>query len=773
MSIYVYYDFRIKSENPKLLLKSLLNKNTGIINLDYLVKMPSNLQDVMTYDTWAEKTFGYSYNWPIDSYEIKDNVVRLYIHKNKTYYNLQPWFNKFKNNLDVYEADEYDNGDYHHAFYKNKNIVWLNHWDELGIELKRILNNNNKKEILEYLQNNYYLPEGLNEKELTEIISTLIEKYPKLYKYIPNKYKSDLNFVKKVLNKNNNIYDLLDIDIQKNREVIITLLNSENNNLNEDEVYGIYEIINEYYKDDIQVLKLLVKYNSKEFLKYQYLLNDDKEVALSILGKNSFSGKIFDLLSDRLKNDIDIAMKTVEYEPYNNYSSIFNELYKDNKEVALHAIEYESLSRYHQYVLSHLSDRLRNDDDIVNKSISHNPLSFEYAGDKFKNDINLCIKVLKIAPSLINSMNESFLEDYDFCENFIKTLKSYTKSKKCPDFCSDAWRYILEKIKNEQILNDKEFVIDTIKNGAYLWNVNNRYINDKEIMIPALVKDKFLYEHIPDEYHDNKEYAIAALSNKLSLPKIKGNQKFLDRIDRMVYSTLINFLGRGWFNSLFYESSGDCLQYASDKLKDNKEIVEYAISSTPHSFIYASDRLKDDKEIFMYFINKMGLKVKLEANDDFDEIVTNVINNVGNLYNFLSLNYRSRMDIIEIAIDKYVNTSSSFEMNIPFDKLTETNRIDIMAKLMTKWPDEFKGLDYKYRNNNKIVINEIKANGNNLKYAGNLFQKSKKYIDLAKKNLEITSNEKFYQDINMENGYDDIIKENDIGTQIDIDDFPF
>ena len=48
------------------------------------------------------------------------------------------------------------------------------------------------------------------------------------------------------------------------------------------------------------------------------------------------------------------------------------------------------------------------------------------------------------------------------------------------------------------------------------------------------------------------------------------------------------------------------LEYASDRLKDNEEIVKIAVQYNGYSLQYASDRLKDNEEIVKIAIQNDG-----------------------------------------------------------------------------------------------------------------------------------------------------------------------
>jgi hypothetical protein len=77
-----------------------------------------------------------------------------------------------------------------------------------------------------------------------------------------------------------------------------------------------------------------------------------------------------------------------------------------------------------------------------------------------------------------------------------------------------------------------------------------------------------------------------------------------------------------WSNEDFVKEAinvygGICLSYASNKLRNNKEIVKLAISINADSFRYASVSLRNDEEIFKYAIeNKIVMTCLKNAGED-------------------------------------------------------------------------------------------------------------------------------------------------------------
>ena len=53
-------------------------------------------------------------------------------------------------------------------------------------------------------------------------------------------------------------------------------------------------------------------------------------------------------------------------------------------------------------------------------------------------------------------------------------------------------------------------------------------------------------------------------------------------------------------------NQGSLLDYASDELKNDKQIVLAAINNNPEALEFASDKLKEDKEVVYNSVSKVG-----------------------------------------------------------------------------------------------------------------------------------------------------------------------
>lgn len=789
MSVEISYKFKIKEKNAKELMNKLI-KDSILINFDYLLKMPDELKEKTSYDNWACEKFGHSYKWTVDEVYIKkDDILTILISGNKTYFNLEPWFNKFKENLEVYIYSEYDRcadpiDNYSHIYYNDGKIIYSSHREEIQNDLKKILDTNDKEKIIDYLTTEFEMPNEFKDKPLVEILSIFISIYPTLFEVLPDNYKNDKKFIKKCINKNSNIYKYIKNDeLLNDRDIILTVLKSKNNyNYSQEEKtsYKFKEMIFEKYKNDREIILNLIKSEPYMFYKYSDIYNDDKEMVLAASKIDYRSENNYSLFSDRLKEDRDIV-KAIAKEKCCKIKG-FWERYNDDKEIALIALnnEHKHIDIY-KCILQNLSDRLKNDDEIVFVSVKNNPESFQYVSSRLKKSKELSISALKKDIKTIKYLDNELLNDYEFCKEIIKILRRKKNYK--------VWYESLQYIKNDKILSDRKFVKEAILNGANTWSPNyvfERFLDDEDIMLLLLIKDDYVYRYLPIEYKDNKKYLFAALTNKYSLKELKEPKNIGDFLKQLTLGTTYGSIISNAFDGFSFRESGNNLKYTSDRLKDDKDCVLYAINQTAWAYQYASDRLKDDEEVIRLFLKQMGIIKSKNNKKNKDDLIFELVKKYPYIFNYLSVKYRSNYKLIMFALEEYTPNYSGekIEINAILDNLSYEQKKEFYLKAVLKWKKSFGDLEDEFRNDNDIVLNAIKAYGNNLRYASDEYKNNDEYINLARKQMEeYNKYEKFYLDETNENEEDFLDEVNnylnnncfDDNSFIDfgIDDLPF
>jgi hypothetical protein len=104
---------------------------------------------------------------------------------------------------------------------------------------------------------------------------------------------------------------------------------------------------------------------------------------------------------------------------------------------------------------------------------------------------------------------------------------------------------------------------------------------------------------------------------------------------------------------------GGALEFASERLKDDAEIVLKAVQKYGGALEFASKRLKDDKEFVLAAIqeNGMALQFATEQLKDDSEIVLKAIQENGMAFKFASERLKDDPEIIRIFIEKNPTTT--------------------------------------------------------------------------------------------------------------------
>lgn len=179
---------------------------------------------------------------------------------------------------------------------------------------------------------------------------------------------------------------------------------------------------------------------------------------------------------------------------------------------------------------------------------------------------------------------------------------------------------LVEKVKNE--LLNLDYGLKEIENEK----VKKIICSDFDFMSIRLKNYGFNIKHASDEIKDNEDMVFIALTNCE-----------LELIDYNLFCTPINYASdRIKNNKIFARKAlnyyGLCLTDFSDEIKDDKEIVKLSIRQNPESFMFISSKLKNDKEIIILafqegfnYINCLSKEYKKDRNFMFQLLKINIL----------------------------------------------------------------------------------------------------------------------------------------------------
>ena len=170
------------------------------------------------------------------------------------------------------------------------------------------------------------------------------------------------------------------------------------------------------------------------------------------------------------------------------------------------------------------------------------------------------------------------------------------------------------------------------------------------------------------------------------------------------------------------------LYNASEKLKDDKEVVMAAVSNQIHkegdypSLYHASEKLKADKEVIMAAVNKNGLALRYasdELKDDKEAVMTAISNN-GVALQYASEKLKKEEEIVKTAISNngaaLLNVSDELKADKEMIIKSLNNKLLSSGKFLSVWKlakKLFLQTITKFDADDVFIIQSIKTKGKN------------------------------------------------------------
>lgn len=286
--------------------------------------------------------------------------------------------------------------------------------------------------------------------------------------------------------------------------------------------------------DKSLILDMVKKDPSK--LKNLHEYQDDREVVMQAITINP---SVFQYASERLRNDKEIALKVVA-KNYEMLRFLGDEL-KENANVFLVAIT----NNYHSY--RYLPESLKDNKEIMSVVISQIGEYLKDASPRLKDDEQLVLTAIKNSPSAFAYASSRLKNDLRFILKFFKIFPIRKENELRTFFASLPNEVVSLIIDNKIVMLE---LIKKIGTSAYL-HVSDELKKDKEIVLETIKKSKTIPSRLPKELLDDKELMLQAVN-----------------------------------------ISGYNLEFVSDRLKDDEDIVKTAIANAPKAIWKASRRLQ-------------------------------------------------------------------------------------------------------------------------------------------------------------------------------------
>ena len=157
----------------------------------------------------------------------------------------------------------------------------------------------------------------------------------------------------------------------------------------------MHHLLNDYYDSFVKCCYL----NEEELIDaIPIVLLDKYDIVYSLLemGKRN----VFQHVSDRLKDNEQLAMEAVILDGYN--LQYVSDRLKDNEDIVL------ASTNYCPWAIQYASDRLKDNEDIVLASTNQCPWTIQYASDRLKNDDRIVLPLIHKDDTVFMYVNERY-----------------------------------------------------------------------------------------------------------------------------------------------------------------------------------------------------------------------------------------------------------------------------------------------------------------------------------------------------------------------------
>lgn len=309
---------------------------------------------------------------------------------------------------------------------------------------------------------------------------------------------------------------------------------------------------------------------------------------------------------DDLRRRFEDLKKTKSKKNQYEKNSYIKPVINDKKSDLLNNIE------YNKYAFSSASEELKNDKEILMKELNYRGDSLYYSNELLRDDKEVVLIAVKNNWNAIQYASKRLQNDKDVVLEAVK--------------CKWIDLYHALLYTSVELRDDKDIALEAVKNRCYyLEYVSERLKDDKDVVLEAIKKPMLVLD---------MEREIEKLTNTLE--------------ER--HSLWYAFYDKFWFNIVF----DSALKYASDRLKDDKDIVIEAVKNDWNAIEYASDRLKDDEDVVIEAIKNdwNAIKYSSERLKNNKKIVLDAIANHLDTLDCIPIELKNekkfKLEIIEI-----------------------------------------------------------------------------------------------------------------------------
>jgi len=485
-----------------------------------------------------------------------------------------------------------------------------------------------------------------------ELVLLAVSENGLVLEFVPAIYQNNKDIVLAACLNNYKAIKYASLHVQKDREFMKNIM----------EKYNIVKYINPLLYNDKEMIMLLIKYENlwwdQDYENCQNItlkyasdeFKNDYEIVLSAIKKSSYS---LQYASKELQNNYNIVLtavnkkgRTIKYasiELRNNYNIVLAAIKEDiecvryisktlldNENIILTGIK---SNKYHTLlILEHVSDRLRNNYDIVLNAVIKNHNNYKYAPLIFRMNENIIFEAICQNPSIVKIIPKSAFKNESVFYNLVKKIKEI-KSDDTDYNLIELYTLLLKKTENKKV------IINLIKIDKHIFKgLSKDQQNDKSFLLEIIKQEMYVYELLPLKVLEDKEFVIKCY-NLMDKTQILN---FLDLIINKLYNSKTNSIYKSeelkflqnnikFFNHIhnintenynltFIKNNAEILHLL------NKNVVKYLIEKKEYKIIYDNEELsKISKEEFNTIIMS---NIDINIDNEYDELEIEAMQNL-------------------------------------------------------------------------------------------------------------------------------------------------
>ncbi|EFC37824.1 predicted protein [Naegleria gruberi] len=339
---------------------------------------------------------------------------------------------------------------------------------------------------------------------------------------LKNHYSIDRKFRKLWLERREDNYQYIPIEFSHDKNFLLKFIRRENCGRDFPKAISIFEQIPPSLQQDEDIFVEFFVSFCKQGKKLQDRLTEEMVVKLAKRYQFSDIIKIGSVKKELVKwiNCRNVLLECVRNGDSEILSHVSQQLRKD-RELMMEAVKNEPLS------IKFADKSLQNDRELVFEAVKRNGRALEYTFS-FRNDREIVITAVNTHPEILKYVNSNLQNDFELVMEAIKSqgsciqYASTTLKKDRNIVMKSVTRYgAALQYLDDSLRNDREIVLQAVnQNGAALKYASNELKNDRELVMIAIQKNPEAYEFCSTELKHDKTLALLAISKNRFLTSL-------------------------------------------------------------------------------------------------------------------------------------------------------------------------------------------------------------------------------------------------------------